>query len=65
MWLVAIPAYGRDYTTKGKLMEDWNANKDFQLQPSGAYINKEQLKKGDSIELRYAKLTKFTVLKGK
>jgi len=57
------PAYGRDYTNKKTLLEDFNANKDF-LTALGKPINKEQIKnevKTNYINIRYDQLTKIVV----
>jgi hypothetical protein len=31
----AVPAYGRDYPSKAKLLVDWQAGRDFRLEPQG------------------------------
>jgi hypothetical protein len=49
------PAYGRDYKSAKELKEDFEANKDFILQPSGQYINKEQIAPGITVNIRYKK----------
>ena len=56
------PAYGRDYKSKAAIEKDFNDNKDFQLQPEGCYINKEQIQPGTKLQLRYKKLTQVTTL---
>ena len=68
----ALPAYGRDYKSKAKLLEDWNANKDFVINDMSSkydrcYINKQQvaeLKKDGytHIHFRYKKLASLTTL---
>lgn len=64
MYLSAIPAYGRDYTSKAAVLADWKANKDFQimdLRMSG-YINREQAAKENiTVNVRYAKQRKVCV----
>ena len=66
MYISAVPAYGRDYTSKAAVLADWNANKDFQimdLRMSG-YINREQAaKEGITVNVRYAKQRKVCVCK--
>lgn len=49
------PAYGRDYKSKQAVIDDFEANKDFILQPEGVYINKEQIAKGVTVNIRYKK----------
>ncbi len=62
-----IPAYGRDYKSKKEVIEDFENNKDFLLQTYNGttYINKEDIEKTGEKEvmIRYAKLTKVTVVK--
>ena len=57
------PAYGRDYKNKASILADWNDGKDFVLEPEGAYINKEQVKKGVTVNIRYAQLRKVLPVK--
>ena len=70
--LIVIPAYGRDYKSKKEAEKDWNENKDFKIQDmsskyDGAYVNKEDLLKEDSVythvEIRYKQLTQLTIVK--
>jgi len=61
-----IPAYGRDYKSKKALMADFDANKDFLIADiscpdDGRYVNKEQLKPGTMVQVRYKRLTQVTV----
>jgi hypothetical protein len=47
MYLVAVPAYGRDYQNKKDLLKDWNDGKDFLIDTfnhmyDGKYFNKAQ-----------------------
>ena len=64
MWHVATPAYGRDYKSGKEVKADWVAGKDFQMQLSGQYFTATDITKGDSVEIRFSKLTKLVVLKG-
>lgn len=61
-----IPAYGRDYASKAKLLADWNSDKDFVIADimspwDGKYANRPQFSKGDRIQFRYGKLMKTFV----
>lgn len=55
------PAYGRDYTSKAKLLEDFNADKDFILNTHTGRslpINKSQItaeSECTSVQFRYGK----------
>jgi hypothetical protein len=62
---VLVPAYGRDYKSMKDLTIDFNAGKDFMMQPQGCYINKEQIvgMKLKTVQVRYSKLTKTNILK--
>lgn len=66
-YLNAVPAYGRDYTSKAKVIEDWKAGKDFHavgLMGAG-YFNKDSFAGEEleiSIEIRYAKLMKVIII---
>lgn len=63
--MVITPAYGRDYKSVKEVQADFDADKDFVEAMSGSYINKTQLVelKQRSVNVRYAKLRKVTVLK--
>ena len=70
MFLIVIPAYGRDYKSKKEVQEAWDAGKDFQINcfmhpDDGRYINKDDATKGSSINVRYKKLTQVHVIKVK
>ena len=58
------PGYGRDYRNMKDVEKDFNAGKDF-VTASGQLINKEQIKELGlkSVEIRYSKLMKVTVIK--
>ena len=42
-YLVVTPAYGRDYKSKKAVLEDWDKDLDFNTEPSGRKVNKQQL----------------------
>lgn len=50
------PAYGRDYKSMKAVKADFDAQKDFVLQPEGCYINKQQIAKGVTVNIRYKQL---------
>ena len=59
--MTLTPAYGRDYKSKKAVLADFNSNKDFVVtdmfsKDCGRYINKEQLKEGDAVSIRYNSL---------
>ena len=61
-----VPAYGRDYTSKAAVLEDWNANKDFQIAgiTRPAYINKQDADASRLVvRIRYNKLRKIMVVR--
>lgn len=62
-----VPAYGRDYTSKAAVLEDWNANKDFQIADATArpvYINKQDADASRLVvRIRYNKLRKIMVVR--
>lgn len=55
------PAYGRDYKSKAAILVDFNAGKDFILQPQGLPINNAQIAQGVTVNIRYAQLRKVAV----
>lgn len=57
------PAYGRDYKNRAAVLADFDAGKDFLLQPENLPINKEQIAVGILVNIRYAKLRKVAVCK--
>lgn len=62
--MTAVPAYGRDYKSAKAVKEDWQAGKDFLLEPSGQYANKDSpFPKGTTLNIRYKKLTQVCVVK--
>jgi hypothetical protein len=57
--MTLTPAYGRDYKSQAKLLEDFNNNKDFLRQDLvSQLINKQQIPAGTRIQFRYGKLRK-------
>jgi hypothetical protein len=61
------PAYGRDYKNKKDIQKDFDDNKDFIIEDfmnpyCGKYVNKEQMEQ-DSVQVRYAKMTKICNIK--
>lgn len=71
--LTVVPAYGRDYTTQAAVAADWKAHKDFLIQDVSSphnvrYVNDQQAAQlaADGythVRVRYAKRTKFTLVK--
>lgn len=70
--ITLVPAYGRDYTSKTSLMEDWQAGKDFRAydyKGGEGYINIQQLadlklQAGIThLHFRYARQSKVHVVK--
>ena len=63
-----VPAYGRDYRSKKYLLRDYHDGKDFQIisvdPECGRYINKEQVKEGMTLNIRYDQLRKIAVIRG-
>jgi hypothetical protein len=59
------PAYGRDYKSAKAAKADFDANKDFVLNPEGCYINKEQIKLGITVIFRYNGLRSVASVKVK
>ena len=64
--MTLTPAYGRDYTSKAKVLADLKAGKDFiindiQSRWDGSYINLEQIT--EPVMIRYQRLTKVFVYK--
>lgn len=65
--MVLSPAYGRDYTSKAKVLADWDAHKDFILndyQLAQRPINKYQIERSSEtrVVIRYGKLQKSVVI---
>ena len=55
MYYELAPAYGRDYKNAKAVKADFEANKDFlgDYQLGFSLVNKQQLKHGDTVLLRY------------
>jgi len=67
-YLTVVPAYGRDYTSRAKVMADWNAGKDFRINDvsspdDGRYINKSDKPADVALTVRYYRMQKVTVIK--
>lgn len=65
MYLSVTPAYGRDYKSKKEVLADWEAGKDFQLQPSGQYMSIRDATPGMVLNIRYKRLTQICVVRVK
>ena len=62
-YVVATPAYGRDYKSQKEVKAAWDAGLDFQCQPYGQYVNKEDAEKLNiTVQVRYDRLRKVMVL---
>lgn len=66
---VVTPTYGRDYKTAKDAKKDWEDGKDFKFhnptsQWNGMPCSIRDFKKTDSLELRFCKNTKLTIVKG-
>jgi hypothetical protein len=68
--MTLTPAYGRDYKSVKAVKEDFDAGKDFMIndvssKDDGRYANKEDLIQAGvkAVKIRYARLTKVTILK--
>ena len=60
MYHVVSPAYGRDYKNPESLVEDWEGGKDFIYngpEITGTYCSIRDFNPGDTIELRFNRLT--------
>lgn len=64
--MTAIPAYGRDYSSRQAVLDDWDANKDFLVQSynAGGYINKQEALIAGirTLNIRYNKLRRVAVV---
>ena len=56
------PADGRDYTSKAKVLADYNAGKDFILARTGQRMSKRDVPAGIRVMLRYSRLMKVVVV---
>lgn len=73
-YIEVVPAYGRDYTNQKSVLEDWKADKDFQISEAGfgtgarygQYVTRtEAVNAGLNVIVRYAKLQKVVDVTGK
>ena len=64
MPLTLTPAYCRDYTSKAAVLADFNADRDFVVQPEGVYVNKAQLLEMGTrtVNIRYKNLRNIAVV---
>tara|TARA_R110002110_G_C12990958_1_gene674722 strand:- start:238 stop:459 length:222 start_codon:yes stop_codon:yes gene_type:complete len=68
MTMTLIPSHGRDYTSKAKVLADWNSGKDFTIADmsspdDGRYINLEDAQRdGGSFSIRYKGLRQTVVV---
>lgn len=68
--LTLTPAYGRDYTSKQAVINDWMTERDFVINQighpfDGKYCNRQQLidgSEGKQVMVRYKRLTMVVVL---
>lgn len=65
--MTLVPAYGRDYTSQKQVKQAFADNLDFVIADvfdryHGKPVNREQLTPGQTVTIRYAKLTKVMVL---
>ncbi len=56
--IIVTGAYGRDYTTAKKALEDWYKGKDFRI-TFGTYCSIRDFNNGESIKIRFNKLQDF------
>lgn len=58
-------AYGRDYKSKQAILDDLNAEKDFQCNPQGCYINLEGIiaEGWTDITVRYKRMAQCVIVK--
>lgn len=63
-WVVAVPAYGRDYKTIKEVRDAWANERDFRIMPSGQYINKSDADRYNvAVQIRYDRRTKVIIIK--
>jgi len=60
-YVVAWPAYGRDYTSKKAVLADWKAGKDFRTDEG--YVNINDKPANVTLEVRYKRLTMAMLIK--
>ena len=68
--MTLVPAYGRDYTSKHEVLQDWNANRDFLVadlfsQWDGKPVNRADLERTTGphqVQIRYKRLERIAVV---
>ena len=67
MYYELVPAYGRDYKSKAEVIAAWNAGKDFEgdYQLGFKPVNREDIPKPCTVNLRYKRNTQIAVVKVK
>lgn len=48
-----VPAYGRDYRSAKEVRKDFEAGKDFRVEPSGQYCSIRDIPAGTEVFIRY------------
>lgn len=62
-YVVAVPAYGRDYKSEAAVRRAWEAGNDFRCLPQGEYINKQDADHYKvAVRVRYNNQTKTVLL---
>ena len=65
MSLTLVPAYGRDYASAKAVKQDWESEKDFQIQDISSEWNGSYTSIRDShpsVKIRFNKLTKAVII---
>ena len=65
MSLTLVPAYGRDYASAKAVKQDWESEKDFQIQDISSKWNGSYTSIRDnhpSVKIRFNKLTKAVII---
>ena len=64
--MTLTPSYGRDYRSAKAVEQDFRDGKDFTIASVGRWmgcqVSIRDLKKGDQVTLRYAKLSKCAIV---
>lgn len=68
--MTLLPAYGRDYKSKAEVIADFDSDRDFIIADvvspdHGRYVNRPQIPKGTTVNIRYARNTKVCVIEVK
>ena len=69
--LTLVPAFGRDYSSKKALLEDWKQNKDFLVSDISCKWDGKPANKADiescgeysQVKIRFKKLADFVIIK--